>query len=857
MKDFNPINRPIQPSQTLEVLANSYNTIEQKHFETIKAASELQSAMAALDLNEAEDEFRQEKINEIKQTIEDNLISGNAYAALPALIQKVGDINSDPRMIGKLRAQADYKAFQDGITARNDLTDRQKEYFKESNPYMYQDKINDKGEVIGGSKWQPIDQPVANVPLKDILNQGLAWTAKEAGGSNQYRWLDASGNITKDPLQSVTGEYYDNRTGKWERLSKDKLQAGVIAAIETIPGAKDSLMQDYKIARWQYNKDGGYNPDITNKEGRILTPDEYIKKRIDPFYKAATYYNYYSNTEYGNAVKAQMTVAGLGMENNGGTVSTLITTTHPIEMENFMPARVQAETTVAKQTIVDALRTINPDANFDITGKTNEQIDEMINSTVQDPAQRTQLQRELETITRNEEYLNEIKTGASKDDVEGFDTYNAIMSMSGLPDNKYSKELIDAANFLFQGKESIRSYFTPTQYEAFVASFGGESKMKDIGIKIGSKDGKTYVELPNDKSKALFSFATALKNAGTLGIGGADFVRVNSDGTEESALQSDSGPISGNGGTLGSAISFSTKFISKGFKGTMKDYLSTVNNLKKKNDAVLNGGKISLGQTVIPYATPDMAEIANNMKQGVGKMSDNSALMKLSKEEVEICKADIDLVQTGAYVVGENNQMKAMTSEDAKKYTSYIRNADENDVKISSIFDSKSQQWGPMFVVSGKNKDGKIEVEPIIIYAPGGFDSSFYQIWNNDTGFRAKNTVGVNHATGMPVYLTNVAAFGDINKYKLKPDGNGFSLINDSTKKKIGNISKEQAVKYLDLYNRWDDTYKYIKNGGIANPAAVAGIIDQVAQMLATFDGTNDRNVIQYYAERLMKNLNN
>lgn len=855
MKDFNPINRPIQPSQTLEILNNTYNTIEQKHFETIKATSELQSAMAQLDLNEAEDEFRQEKINEIKSTIEDNLISGNAYAALPALIQKVGDINSDPRMIGKLRAQADYKAFQNGIEARTDLTDRQKEYFKYANPYMYQDKVNDKGQIIGGSKWQPLDQPVANVPLKDILNQGLAWTAKEAGGSNRYRWLDKNDQFTDDPLKSVTGEYYDNRTGKWERLSKEKLQAGVMAAIETMPGAKDSLMQDYKIARWEYDRNGGVNPDFTDKEGRILTPDEYIKKRIDPFYKAATYYNYYGTTEYGNAVKAQIAAATAVM-NNGGTISTLITTTNPIRMENFMPARVQAQTTAAKQSIVDALHAVNPDGNFDITNKTNDQITEMINSTIEDPAQRTQLQRELETITRNEEYLNEIKAGSSKDDAEGFDTYNAVMSMSELPDNKYSKELVNIDNALYDGAKAIRGYLSQDELSTFIGSLGGYNKLNDIGIKIGSKDGKSYVELPNDKSKGLYSFITGLNNAGAIGWGAGNFYRVDSEGKESSAFAQKQGPMK-DGINEATDWMLVNNLTNKSAKQLMQKYLSTVNDLKKKNDTVLKGGKISLGQTSIPYATPDMVEIANIMKAGDGKMSDNSALLRLSEQEVINCKNSINLAQTGGYIVGENGQMEAMDSNIANEYTAYIKNADEKDISISSVFDAKSQQWGPMIVVRGKNKDGKVEVEPVVIYAPGGFDSPTYQIWNNDTGFRAKNAVGVNHATGKPIYLTNIAAFGNINAYKLKPEGNGFIVSNDYTKKVIGSLNKEQAVRYLDLYNQWDDTYKYIKNGGTANPDAISKIAERVAQMLASFEHSNNEDMVKYYYDELIKNLNN
>ena len=115
MKTFNPINRPIQPSYTLDVLAKSYNTLEQGHKEAVKAASDLEVAMANLDLNEAESEWRQSKINEIRQTIDENTVYGNAYTALDDIIKKAGNIASDQGMIGRLKAQQDYKTFRDQL----------------------------------------------------------------------------------------------------------------------------------------------------------------------------------------------------------------------------------------------------------------------------------------------------------------------------------------------------------------------------------------------------------------------------------------------------------------------------------------------------------------------------------------------------------------------------------------------------------------------------------------------------------------------------------------------------------------------------------------------------------------------
>ena len=103
-------------------------------------------------------------------------------------------------------------------------------------------------------------------------------------------WLDANGKVTDDITKSVTGEIYSHTKGDWQRLSKAKLAEAVKAVIENTPGAKASLEQDYKIAKWKYDQNGS-NPDITDKNGILLTPEQYLAKRIDPFYNAATFYN--------------------------------------------------------------------------------------------------------------------------------------------------------------------------------------------------------------------------------------------------------------------------------------------------------------------------------------------------------------------------------------------------------------------------------------------------------------------------------------------------------------------------------------------------------------------------------------
>lgn len=307
MRTFQYINRDIVNPIDLNTLSKTYSTLEQGHQQAVKAASDLQIEMAKLPLNEAEDAWRQQKINEIRQTIADNTTFGNAYGALDDIIAKAGDLSSDAGMIGRLQAQQDYQAYLDNLNKRTDLPEADKEYFREKNQYYYADKYDDKGNVIGGSKWTPVEQEVASPDMVKMMDQALRIAAKDEGGSNTIYYKDASGNYTTNSNLSVDGLPYISKSGRYEKLTKEKLMLAMDSVIANTPGAIEGLEQDYKVANWRHNKNnvGGID-ETTDEKGLKLNFNQYLEKRLTGFYQSASYNNYYSEVTplEGMSVKA-------------------------------------------------------------------------------------------------------------------------------------------------------------------------------------------------------------------------------------------------------------------------------------------------------------------------------------------------------------------------------------------------------------------------------------------------------------------------------------------------------------------------------------------------------------------------
>lgn len=838
----------------LNVLARTYNTLEQGHQQAIQTKSQIDAQLAQLDLNEAEDAWRQEQINKVRNALTENMQYGNAYSSLDDIVGTYGDITSSPGMIGRLRAQQDYKAYMDNLDKRTDLSEDYKNYYRAVNKYNYQDITDKNGNVIGGSKWTPIDKEVSEIPMNQILNQALQWAAKEQGGGSQTRWLDANGKVTDDITKSVTGEIYSHTKGNWQRLSKAKLAEAVKAVIENTPGAKASLEQDYKIAKWKYDQNGS-NPDITDKNGILLTPEQYLAKRIDPFYNAATFYNQDSNTTYGEAWKAQLALAkqaGLGSTNQRKqAIDNLTYKGTPVRIDNFMPAQAQAEITSNRQSIAGLLNKYNPDINIDLATANPNDIRTSIMTNITSPSDRAYALSYLNDIIDNQEYINSLKVGKSQDSIDGFDTYNSIISLSDLPNNKYSDTYSKYVNQIFGDSSSIRQYFNNDDvYNSFINALGGEKKAISLGIRFGSDgNGYRYAELPKDYHKSIYSFGKAVKeaedtrnllnaflnSAKTRFFGYGDkFVRVDSNGKEHHTI------------------------LPTGNKEPYIGLINYVDSLKSKNDAVLDGGKITSSTIGISALTPELAEINFMMNANPEEASKLSAYKKNKEEQAMMAiRSGIDLTQGEAYITSENGVFEPMTSEDRKAYTAYLRSAKENEITPTIVRDPKTGDVGVQINIAGYyDTEGKLKREPItLLVGSGAIDSSIIQSWNQDTSWKAAGKVENYYNANRPISLTNNTAFTGIDKFKLVPNGEGFNLINSTNNQTIGLVSKENAVDIVDNLSQWEQTVTAVKAGMAVDENAVKAIQQNVATKLAQLSGSTDPYVIQYYYDELTNNL--
>ena len=300
----NPVPLRNPHRRNVEAFTNALNKIDEKAKESLQTQNQIKMALANLDINAAEDSWKAGYVRNIQNQLDDAAMYGDYSRSLNTARELAGQVASDPAVLGRVRAQAAYKTFMDNLDKRQDITQDVKDWAKDNNPYHYQDQVDKEGHIIGGTNWEPNRTPVSTVDLSNLMTKAKQWVAVHKGnGVSDIKFVDADGNLTSDPSKNVYGLAY-KKSGSWEYVSEKDLNDALNSAIDTTPGARASLQQDYDVALWKYNKmtpeekKKNIDSDIT-ENGLLLSPEEYLAKRVKPGIHAMSYYNSGSDIEVG------------------------------------------------------------------------------------------------------------------------------------------------------------------------------------------------------------------------------------------------------------------------------------------------------------------------------------------------------------------------------------------------------------------------------------------------------------------------------------------------------------------------------------------------------------------------------
>jgi hypothetical protein len=524
MNTFQYQSRNYTPRVDLTTLGKSIDTLEQGHKEAIKTASALETAVANLDMNEAEDGFKQQLVSEIQNTIKENTLFGNSYGALDDLIMKQGNIASDGRVIGRLRSNAAKKEYDAKVDAMA-IPDGMKQMYKDENPYYYVDGDVDErtGKVKPGQKWEAKTNPVKTIPMAEIQKYALSIAAKEAGGGESISFLDADEKETYDPAKSADGAMYKKVGTKYERLTKDKIDKAMKVAIQSIPGAEDSLRQDYKYGLYQLDnqrkdlaksgkKDNPYMEGFTDKNGNIYTYNQWLNNSINGFKDVAAYNHVYSSIDFGTALQnrramqAQQAAAAAAQGNAPGVGEVVVGTTETDTDAYKMAVDAKAAANKTGLSIIHKL-----DSKFGKMNSISDVIGHLIdnklaygpNTTISyllnnygkklSQADKVNLSHAIMGYYQaNKQYKQMVTAAGTDSDALEFSAHAKDAEFSN--NNKYGKKIINSLNAFYKHNDYAQFTVGENVMANFYKRFGvnNDSELRQLGIDVNKNSDGTW-----------------------------------------------------------------------------------------------------------------------------------------------------------------------------------------------------------------------------------------------------------------------------------------------------------------------------------------------------------------------------
>lgn len=835
------IQRDYIPKVDLETLNKSYNTLEQGHKEAVKAASDLEVAMANLDLNEAESEWRQQKINEIKQTVADNTIYGNSYAALDNIIMQAGNLASDQGMIGRLQAQKDYKAFRERVENDKTLPQDYKDYYLENNPYHYEDTYDKNGNIIGGTKWTPNSSPTAIVPLSQLVVQGISIAAKESGGGTITRWIDSNGNVTTDPTKAFDGEIYNTTTNKWERLSREKIWQGINTIIASTPGAIESIKQDYNVARWRHDKAVQANngnrviDEVTDKNGLPLSEKDYLMKRIDPAVQAASYYNSHSTTTYGKGLSTYKAAIKAASNSESDTLADryrIDSSNTPVTMDYDYAGKLQAQQQNSYNNLVDMYKSVTgKNLGGSMQDATSEDWQKLINSLlgVTSPDvivdMRTQLRRlnearanysNIDKQINNSNYKKDLSFVTRMNNGGEFDPTN--------PNDEKALNIIENGIFKDDAQSLMITTTDDNVYNDIINILNGDTVdgYKNLGIKVGvHSNGNKYITLDRDNYQNLMVLSKAYNAA----LKRQNFFTSLWNDTHVNMINSQGKGIPVYNSTTGTTAEFNFRNLGR--------ILTDVDDRIKKNISDIAPYQITVSNENLPNKTFAHQLLYYDYATGRIKGADYTKhLDNLDKEtQSKLINANYSQIDIFA-LEGDNNAgtlQRVVNSEDRQNIGAEIVNGIGTKRVAYDAAHNPIYGHGTNITIYDKaDSNGNPIGVPKHYFIPGIINSNAAKAFDNDPSTIAADKIAIGNEVKQTIILSEQYDTPTLGEQKIVCHGrNQFTYKIKNREIPVNRAGAELITKSMEKYHQTKD--KFV-SGAYNNQAELDEDIVSVAE---------------------------
>lgn len=303
MAKYENIEPNYTPRVDLNVVAKSFDTMQQNRLKAIEQRNSIKATLASLPVNEAEQGFVNALAEQVNAEIENASLFGDMSYALDDILRISGDIASNPGLNGRIKYNTERETWIKSIQDDKTLDQDTKDYLIAKNQYDYHDNYVDKvitnpdgttttkRVVVGGNKWKPVEEAQGMFDINAMVTNAMKLLVPNTYGGQKYTYRDANGDILEDYAPGA--QIYVTENGSETKLSRDRIKNLVLEQIAANTKSYNQIRQylnaqDFVTKR--DNVDVEKRSDIYDNLGNLKSVQQYIRDLIDPMSAVLEYY---------------------------------------------------------------------------------------------------------------------------------------------------------------------------------------------------------------------------------------------------------------------------------------------------------------------------------------------------------------------------------------------------------------------------------------------------------------------------------------------------------------------------------------------------------------------------------------
>ena len=825
MIHYRNVKIPYIEPMSLDVVDNTFNTLQQGHIKALELRNQLETAIANLDMDQSEDAFKAELINGINDSINKSTIGGNMYYAMGEIINQQGNVAKNPAIIGRLKANQARKEFLDTIKNRTDLNDDAKVWAEEMNPYHYEDKYDENGNIVGGTEWKPAINPVKHKDFNEVLRLAAQYASPESGNISSVTYLDANGNPTKEATNSIG--ILSETTGTWTRLSEDKLRQGLETAFRANPEYEASLKQDWTILNWKWNKgdeDSMLRDPIT---GNPYSYEQFKESIISPFLRAKSYYNQNAKTDYHDAsFKALNSIRQSG----GGLLAA--GTSQPynqtsgigynISIKDDTGARAAKTVELVGSNIRNHITELLPDIKLDLSSVDITDSDKLSKS-LRDAGADEDSIANIVNYAKKQYYINkdsydlynrllEDNSEASAAQLMRYVVNNGItLSKDDLAKNpilqEYYSEYMGIINQRYKNRNNYGyAVNTREKYDELIAALGGsEETVRNLGFNVSQDNGKFLISIDKNHSNLVGMLEGAVQNTYNNYSNkrklGQHFARLIGIGDGFVTFENGGNKYYSQNPSLISGLASDIRNLVDGKNG---DYYHEINTITKNNIAeqigkpawkqILYAPNMFIRDSNRLFGVVDSQNPSEFVGEGLGEFNDR--MMK----KAEPLGSEERVIQTNNFL-GINPQQNEAYQTMLSTTDSKVRSQAHNNVKdineaINTLLSSGSAMNGKVYVVDRDTN---------LLNEVNSGDKAKINKWLNDPSLHKSYTMNYNPYDGTITPQITIDIPDKLENPFTNKKGEPLTITSD-------NLINDESIRELNGSEEYAIASKFYKN---------------------------------------------